>query len=691
MPDRRAVLAAVVSLSLASGAPHAGAQAASANGSAPRAHGVDLRGMDRAVAPGDDFFAFANGAWERATEIPPDRASYGNFDALVELSQARTRALLEEAGRSGGGADAAARRVGDFYASFMDEAGIEARGLAPLEAQLAAARAIASRQDLARALGAQLRRDVDPLNATNFFTEHLFGLWVGPAFSDPSHYTAYLLQGGLGLPDREYYLADDPHMAELRQRYRDHVAAVLKLVAYPQAEATADAIVALEKKMAAAHADRVSSQDVLQADNPWRREEFATRAPGIDWPVYFEAAGLAGQQGFIAWHAGAIRGLSALVASEPLEAWKAWLAYHLVDSQSAVLPRAFVEERFAFYGKALSGTPQLRDRWKRGVSATNAALGDAVGRLYVKRHFPPEAKARAEEMVKHIVAAFQQRVDRLAWMTPATKAQAKRKLATLYVGIGYPEKGRDDSGLEIVRGDALGNTWRAALHDYRRGLEKLGRPVDQREWCMTPQTVNAVNLPLQNALNFPAAILEPPFFDKDADPALNYGAIGAVIGHEVSHSFDDQGSQFDADGRLANWWTPQDLEHFQAAAARLVAQYDAYKPFPDLALSGRLTLSENIADVAGLAAAYDGWRAAHGAGPGADGLTGEQVFFVGYGQAWRSKARERALRAQVATDGHAPARYRTLTVRNLDAWYQAFGVKPDEALFLEPKDRVQVW
>jgi predicted metalloendopeptidase len=488
------------------------------------------------------------------------------------------------------------------------------------------------------------------------------------------------------MPDREYYFADDEHMAELRTRYREHVGAVLRLASHAQPAASADAVVALETRIARAHATRVDSQDVAKANNPWPRGEFATRAPGIDWDAFFEAASLAQQPRLVVWHPGAVAGLSALVASEPLAAWKAWLAFHLVDSHAGALPRAFVEERFAFYGRALSGTPQLRERWKRAVSATNASLGDAVGRLYVKRHFPPEAKAAAEEMVRNIVAAFGRRVDRLDWMSPQTKEQAKRKLGTLYVGVGYPESGRDDTGLEIVRGDALGNAWRAELHQYRRSLEKLGKPVDRREWCMTPQTVNAVNLPMQNALNFPAAILEPPFFDKDKDPAVNYGAIGSVIGHEISHSFDDQGAAFDASGRLANWWTPADLEHFRQASARLVAQYDAYRPFPDLAVGGQLTLSENIADVAGLAAAYDGYRLSLGGRPApvVAGLSGDQQFFLSFAQSWRLKIREPALRQRIVQDGHAPDEYRADTVRNLDAWYDAFGVKPGMALYLAP-------
>jgi putative endopeptidase len=655
-------------------------------------HGVDLAGMDRSVTPGDDFFAFCNGGWLRTTDIPPDLSSYGNFDALEEKTEERLRDLLEGAARPGAGQDASTRRLGDFYASFIDEKAIDAKGLAPLAPRIEAIQAIADRRDLARALGAQLRADVDPLNMTNFWTDHLFGLWVGPDFSDPGRYTAYLLQGGLGMPDRDYFLSPDPHMAELRAKYRAHVLAVLKLAGVPDAAAKADAVLRLEHDIAVAHASLVDSEDVLEANNPWPRDEFPTRAPGLDWPTFFEAAGLARQPRLIVWQPAAVVGLAALVAKQPLESWKAWLVLHLVDRHAAVLPSAFVDEHFAFYGKALTGTPVLRERWKQAVSATSAALGFPLGRLYVRRYFPPEAKAKAQAMVTSIVDAFRTRIDRLAWMSAATKARAKQKLGALYVGLGYPESWPADSGFEVVRGDAFGNAWRAELHDYRSKLAKLGRAVDRQDWCITPQTVNALNLPLQNALNFPAAILQPPFFDKDRDPVVNYGAIGAVIGHEISHSFDDQGSQFDPQGRLSSWWTSEDMAHFKAAAARLSAQYDAYRPFPDLALNGRQTLSENIADVAGLAAAHDGWRAVYAASSApAQGFSAEQLFFIGFGQAWRAKYREAALRARIATNVHSPGKYRVFTVRNLDAWYRAFDVKPGQVLYLAPADRVQIW
>jgi len=656
-------------------------------------HGLDVSAIDRTVPPGDDFYAYANGAWLKRTEIPADRSTWGPTEAMTEEAAQRTRGLLEQAAASSPAAGTVQQQVADYYASYMDEAGIEAKGTAPLKPLLDRIFAIQSPAALARVLGEDLRSDVDALNATNFHTDRLFGAWITGDLNDPSKSSPYLLQGGLDLPDREYYVADSERMAAVRAQYATHVAKMLSLAGIANAEAAAATVVALETKMARVHAPRAESLDVLKANNPWPRSEFAARAPGLDWHSFFAGARLDRAPVVIVWHPAATRGLSALVKSEPLSAWKQWLTFHAIDRNAGVLPKAFVEERFAFHGKVLSGTPQMADRWKRAVSATNAALPEAVGQIYVAKYFPAETKAQMQAMVKHVVAAFGARIDKLAWMSPATKVKARQKLATLRVGVGYPDTWIDSSRLQIVRGDAFGNRQRAELFDYERNLAKLGGPVDKGEWWMSPQTVNAVNLPLQNALNFPAAILAPPVFDPQAPAATNYGGVGSVIGHEISHSFDDQGAMFDADGRLANWWTKEDLDHFQAAGAALAAQYDAYMPFPDLHLNGTQELSENIADVAGLAAAYDGWRASLGGGapPDLAGFNGPQQFFLAYAQGWLIKWREPALRQAVITDGHAPGEYRADTVRNLDAWYDAFTVKPGQKLYLPPAQRVQVW
>ncbi len=654
--------------------------------------GIDTAGMDRAVPPGDDFFAFANGTWVRGTEIPPDRSGWGIGGELGARAEQQTREILEDAARAPKSDEE--RKLGDYYAAYMDEATIEQRGLAPLAPTLDRIAAIDSRTALARELGSMLRADVDPLNYTNYQTDNLFGLWVAQDFNQPTRHTAYLLQGGLAMPDREYYVDDSPRMSGIRAAYADHVATVLRLGGASEADATAQAarVVAHETRIARVHATREQSVDVLKANNPWTRQEFSRKAPGLDWTTFFEAAGLSAQPAFIVWHPGAVTGAAALVASRPLEDWKLYLRYIVLNGWSPLLPKAFADESFAFYGTTLSGTPQQSERWKRGVRAAEA-LGDAVGRVYAQKYFPPGSKQAVEAMVSDIKAAFRARIDRLEWMSATTKARAREKLDALIVGVGYPERWRDYSALDVRRDDAIGNAMRASLFEYRYRVGRLTRAIDRSEWWMTPQTVNAVNLPIQNALNFPAAYLQPPHFDAGANVASNYGMIGATIGHEISHSFDDQGAQFDATGKLANWWTEEDVAHFRTAGDRLARQYDAYRPFPDLALNGRQTLSENIADVAGLAAAYDAYRLAlKGTELAArDGFTGDQQFFISYAQSWRQKFREPMLRRLVITDSHAPAMYRAQTVRNLDGWYAAFGVKPGHALYLEPAERVQVW
>ena len=660
---------------------------------APSTHGVDLAGMDTTVTPGDDFFRYANGTWDRNTPIPEDRPAFGNGAELAQRVTLQTRALLDTAARAREGSDD--RKAADYYAAYMDEAAIERRGLTPVQPALARINSIADRRSLSHELGAMLRADTDPLNATNYYTDHLFGLFVAQDFNDPSHNTAYLMQGGLGMPDREYYLAASPRMETTRSRYESHVATLLHLAGTSDADATAQArrIIALETKLARAHWSREDSGDLEKTNTSWTRADFDTNAPGLDWSAYFAAAGLEKQRAFIAWQASAITGESALVASESLDDWKFYLRYVVLNHWGGLLPKAFADEQFSFYGTTLSGTPQQAERWKRAVATVNGALGDAVGRLYVQQHFPPESKRAVEQMVTDIKAAFATRIAALDWMSAATKAAATQKLNALVVGVGYPVTWRDYSQLTIARDDAVGNAMRVEEHEYRHQVAKLTRAVDRREWWMTPQTVNAVNLPIQNALNFPAAILQPPNFDPQASVAHNYGAIGSVIGHEISHSFDNSGSEFDASGRMTNWWTKDDLAHFQAASEKLVAQYSAYKPLPDLAVNGKQTLGENLADLAGLAAAYDAYRLSlHGA-PGVEqaGLSSDQQFFISYAQNWRDKYREPLLRRIVIGDGHSPSPLRTFTVRNLDAWYAAFAVPPGAALYLPPSERIRIW
>jgi endothelin-converting enzyme/putative endopeptidase len=468
---------------------------------------------------------------------------------------------------------------------------------------------------------------------------------------------------------------------------------MFKLAGFNDSDARAARVLALEHAIAEKHISLAEDENIHKANNTWTPADFATKAPGLDWGEYFRGAGLTKQADFIVWQPTAFAGESALVASTSLDAWKDWLAFHLIDEYAGVLPKALADERYAFFGKILSGTPEQRPRWQRGVALVNAELGDDVGKLYAERYFPPKAKAEAQAMVANIIEAFHKRIEALSWMDPATKAEAQAKLNTLYVGVGYPETWEDYSGYEVKADDIFGNLWRGGLFEYHRQIARLGSQIDRHEWCMTPQTVNAVNLPLQNALNFPGAILQPPFFDPEAPAATNYGAIGSIIGHEISHTFDSEGAAFDSKGRVRNWWTPADLAHFEAATAQLAAQYDTYKPFPDISVNGKQTLGENIADVAGIAAAYDGYRAslAGKSAPVQDGFSGDQQFFIAFAQNWGSKTREASLRQQVLTDPHSPGMYRSATVRNIDAWYAAFDVKPGEKLYLASPDRVRIW
>ena len=657
------------------------------------AFGFDTGGMDKSVRPGDDFFAYANGGWVKATEIPADRSSYNTFAVLREAASRRTADLIADIAKGDAPDGSEPRKIGDYYATFMDEAAIEAKGAEPLKPDLDRIAAIRTRADLARVLGATMRADVDALNATDLTTERPLGLWVVEALDDTSRYRPYLMQGGLWLPDREYYTSDAERFGTIRDQYKAHIARMFALAGIGDGAARAERVLALETAIAKVHWSGVDSTDVAKTNVVWSRAEFPRKAPGLDWAAYFEAAGLADQPEFGAWQSTAISGFARLAGAQPLASWRDYLAFHAIARGAPFLSKAFVDEAFAFNGQALSGTPQQTDRWKRGVDRTNDALGEAVGKLYVERYFPPEAKAQVQEMVKNILAAFDRRIDRLEWMSPATRARAHEKLANFQVGVGYPDRWRDYSGLQVVRGDAYGNQDRAELFEYRRNLAKLGKPVDRSEWFMVPQTVNALNAPLQNAIIFPAAILAPPFFDPAADPAVNYGAIGGIIGHEISHGFDDTGALFDAHGNLKDWWTPQDMAHFKASGEALSAQYSAYRPFPDLAVNGELTLGENIADLAGLAVAYDAYRLSLGgkAPPVIDGFTADQRVFLGWAQNYRAKAREASMRRSVLTDVHAPGEYRADTVRNLDAWYEAFGVKPGEKLYLAPETRVRIW
>lgn len=657
------------------------------------AHGVVIANIDHNVKPGDNFFMYANGAWVNRTELPPDRTSIGAFSIVADKTDKQVAAIIQSAADAHGAPGSDEKLIADLYSSFMNTSAIEQAGLKPLQARLTEIANIKTPHELARALGQTLRADVDALNNTNFHTPNLFGVWVAPGFNDPDHYTAYLMQGGVLLPNSAFYTSATPHMTEIQTRYQAHLTAIFRLAGFDHPELRADRVYQLELAIAKTHTSLADNEDIHKANNPWPAAAFAKKAAGLDWAEYFRAAGLEHQREFIVWQPSAITAEAALVAATPVSTWQDFLRAHLIDAYAAVLPEAFADESFNFYGKVLRGAQAQRPRNLRGIAVVNGVLGDAVGKVYAQRYFSAADKARVQALVANLIATFHQRLEQNTWMAPATKKEAIAKLDTLQVGIGYPDHWRSYAGLEIRADDLLGNLMRASLFDYHYELGRIGQTVDRKEWCMEPQTVNAVNLPLDNGLNFPAAIMQPPFYDPQANDAFNYGAIGSVIGHEISHTFDSEGAAFDSRGRVRNWWTPEDLKHFEAVTAALAAQYDGYMPFPDLHLNGRQTLGENIADVAGVNDAYQAFHASlHGQeAPVVEGLSGDQQFFLAFGQNWISKAREASVRAQVATDPHSPAEFRADTVRNLDPWYPAFNVQPTDKLYLAPDQRIRIW
>ncbi|MFT3700009.1 MAG: M13 family metallopeptidase [Kofleriaceae bacterium] len=654
----------------------------------PAIPALDTKGMDTSVKPGDDFYNYASGTWMKNTEIPADRAAWGAFSVATEMLEKRLAQLIADAQKS---SDPEAKKVGDFYTSWMDTAGIEKKGYTVLKPDLDAIAAISDAKSLATAIGGTLRADVDVTNASNFATTNLFGFWIAADVTAPTKYVAYMLQGGLGMPNRDFYLDSSKRMAELRDKYKAHIAKMLTLAGQANADDAATKILALETAIAKVHATELDTQDVKNGVLRWKREDFAKNAPGIEWDALFAAAKVDKVAEFGPWHPKAITGIAALVKSQPIDTWKAYLTFHAIDRHGTVLPAEADKEMFAFYGTALAGVPEQRTREKRGLAMVQANLGWSLGKLYVAKYFTPEAKAKITTMVTNIIAAFDKRIDTLTWMAPETKAKAKAKLKVFKVGVGYPDKWRDFGGLDIKADDLYGNVDRASAYDYAWNLARLDQPVDRDEWVMVPELVNAVNLPVLNSMNFPAAILQPPFYDPNRPDVLNYGAIGAVIGHEISHSFDNTGAQFDDTGKLANWWTKDDFKKFAAQGDALVAQYNAYKPFPDASVNGKQTLGENIADVAGLAIAYDAYKASGTTAPAIDGLTPDQQFYLSFAMSWRTKMREPAARQRLLVDGHSPGQYRAATVRNQDGWYQAFDVKPTDKLYLAPDKRVKVW
>ncbi len=645
------------------------------------AWGFDLAGRDLSTTPGADFFQYANGSYLKTLVIPSDRARYGSFDALTELSAQRLHDLLEAAaGKASATGEEA--KVGAFYRAYMDEARIEALDARPLAGDLAAIAGATDRTTLAMQMGRG--------NAS--FFGGLFGVGIINDFKAPDHYAIYLGQAGLGMPDRDYYLKSE--FAPQKAKYEAYVAQTLKAVNWPDADEAAKAVVAFETAVADASWSKVEQRDPVKGYNPMAPAELAALAPGFPWGPYLAAADLGDPAKVVVAEKSAFPKLAALYAATPLNTLKAWQAFTLVDDAAPYLSKRFADANFEFHKKTLSGQPAQKPRWKRAAETLDAQVGEAVGKVYVSKYFPPESKAKMEALIGDLRIALAARIGKLEWMSPATKAKALEKLSKLSVKVGYPATWRDYGSLSLNAEDLYGDVMRASAFEWARQVKRLAGPVDRGEWGMTPQTVNAYYNPLQNEIVFPAAILQPPFFDPAADPAVNYGGVGGVIGHEMTHGFDDQGRQFDGTGALADWWAPEDAAKFVAQTKRLGAQYSAFEPLPGAHVNGDLTMGENIADLGGLLIALDAYHVSLKGKPAPvlDAVTGDQRFFLGAAQVWRSAIRDDDQRRRLSVDPHSPAHFRSNgPVRNIDAWYAAFGVKPTDASFLPPDQRVRIW
>ena len=643
--------------------------------------GLDLSAGNRNLKPGDDFFAYANGGWYDSFTIPPDHSSYGPFDQLDELSKKRVREIIEQAAAAHGAAATPEQQIGDFYAAFMDEAAIEANGLAPAEADLKRIAAANTHEAIARLFG-------EPGFAS------LFDVQLPADFKNPDRYAVIVSESTLGLPDRDYYLKDDAQLRELRAKYVAYIEQMLTLGGVNDAQALAHEIMAFETAASKVQWPIEKRRDVEAIYNPRSKQQLLAFAPGFPWQAFFEPQQLGAREDLVLGELSAIRDMAELFGRTSVPTLRAFLTFHYLSSHAAYLPKRFDEARFAFYGQTMRGQPKQRERWKRAVDAVDGALGESIGRLYVAQYFPPESKAKMQQLVADLRTALGERIDALDWMTPQTKSHAHEKLAMFTPKIGYPDKWKDYSTLVIRRDDLIGNVRRAAEWDWNYQVARLDKPVDRAEWQMTPQTINAYYNPSNNEIVFPAAILQPPFFDPNADAAVNYGAIGAVIGHEMGHGFDDQGRKFGPDGAMQDWWTPQDEKVFKERTARLIEEFSAFEALPGLKVNGANTIGENIGDLGGLNMAHEAYRISLRGQPAPvlGGLSGDQRFFLAYAQVWRSKYRDGALRELVMSDVHSPDEFRVNgPLPNIDDWYAAFNVQPGDKLYIKPEKRVRIW
>jgi putative endopeptidase len=647
--------------------------------------GVARKNMDTLVKPGDNFDAYVNGLWIKNNKIPADKASYGNFDILADKAEDNVKAIIEESAKGDFADGSNEQKIGDFYASYMDMKARDAKGISPLTAEFKNIDAIKDYNGLAAYFG----------KANKSGSATPFAVGVIEDFKDPTKYMLYTWQGGLGLPEREYYLSADTKSQEIRTKYVAHVQKMLELAGVANAADAATKIMVLETTIATKHMKKEDTRNIAAMYNKYAIADLNKLMPSYNWAMMLKSAGIPdSEKNIVVTQVDYMKSADAIIKSTPIDTWKTYLKWSAVDHAAASLTSALDKQNFEFFGKVISGTTEQRPMWRRAVNSVNGNLGEIVGEVYVKKHFTPEAKERMEKLVKNLLKAYEASIKELTWMTPETKKEALSKLSKFMLKIGYPDKWRDYSSLKVVKGDLYGNMERSTEFEYNRQLNKLGKPVDRAEWGMTPQTVNAYYNPALNEIVFPAAILQPPFFDMDADDAVNYGAIGAVIGHEIGHGFDDQGSTFDGDGVLRNWWTSKDLEAFKQRTGALVSQYSSFKAFPDLSVNGAFTLGENIGDLGGLTIAMKAYKMSLNGKPAPkmDGFTGEQRLFIGFAQAFQEKQRPEALRSQIASDPHSPAHFRVNgTVRNVPEFYEAFNVKPGDSLYIAPEQRVKIW
>ncbi len=647
--------------------------------------GLDVASFDKSVRPQDDPYQHVNGGWLARTQIPDDRGAYGGFYEAIDLTEERLKTILETASMATDKQPGSDRqKLGDFFAAYMDEARANQLGRAPLDPEMARIDALTTGTDVARHLGRMGMLSI---------TAPLAGFVDGDA-KDPANGVLYLLQSGLGLPDRDYYVKDDPKLKEYQAKYLAYVTRLLTLIGQPSPEAAAKDIVALEHQLARAHWTNVESRDAVKTYNKVELTDLPKQFPGFDWNAWAEEMHVTGTKAVIIAQPSYFKAMAAMIAATPVERWKPYLKLHTATSLAPYLSSDFVEARFDFYGRTLQGVKQMQPRWKRAVNETDSSLGEMLGKVYVGEHFKPEARERMDKLVENMRAAFREGIDKLEWMGPETKKEAQAKLAAFRPKVGYPSKWRDYSKVEVKPDDLVGNVLRARMAESLYQLGKAGKPLDPEEWGLTPQTVNAYYNPVRNEIVFPAAILQPPFFDPAADDAVNYGGIGAVIGHEMGHGFDDQGRRYDAKGTLRDWWTAKDSEEFMRRAKGLVAQYSAMEALPGLKVNGELTLGENIGDLTGVTIAYRAYELslAGKTPPVIDGMSGQQRFFFGWAQAWRGKYRDDALRQQVLSDVHAPDMMRGRgPFPNVEAFYSVFGVKPGDKMWLAPEQRVKIW